>query len=277
MKTAIGLLAVVAALAVRSNAAEKAVTIDEPRTVTVTERSVPLINVCRYQETLVTLPAGEKVMKAFVADTKNWRLESGRDDQASRYLSIKVVEPLTAQTTINVVSDHDVPYTFKLVLNAEHCDSKVSIDADTQLAETIKKTNPWLAPAEAARLKAQVEQARAEALTAAQKAQQQADAYKANYPAQLHFDYRYDAKAAEKLGVRSVFDDGKFTYVKGRFEETPTFYEVKEGKPSLISFDFQNGVYSTARIVNDGYLAVGGNGNGKHQEKLEFHRVQEAN
>ena len=275
MRRVIGLLAGIGTLTVPMNAADKALTIDDPRNIIVSERTVPVINVCPYQETLVILPAGEKVMKAFVADTKNWRVESGRDDQASRYLSIKVAEPLTTQTTINVISDHEVPYTFKLVLNGEHCDSKVSIDADAQIADAIKKTEPWLSPADAARLKTHVEQAKAEALAAAQKAQQQMNAYNASYPAQLHFAYRYDAKAAEKLGVRSVFDDGKFTYVKGKFEETPAFYEVKEGKPSLISFDFHDGLYSTARIVSDGYLAVGGNGNGKHQDKLEFHRVQE--
>lgn len=257
--------------------ADKPVTIDDPRTVTVSERSVVPINVCQFQETLVILPAAENVMKSFVGDTANWKLEAGHDDQPSRYISIKVKEPLSPTTTLNVISDHDSNYTFKLVLNKEHCDSKVSIDPDSQLAQQIKKTEPWVSPAEVARLKAQVEQAQKDAAAAAQKAQTQSDQYRATYPSKLRFDYRFDAKAAEKLGVRSVFHDDKFTYVSGAFEETPTFYELKEGKPSLISFDFANGVYSTGRIVNDGYLAVGGNGNGKHQEKLEFHRVQEAN
>ena len=130
----------------------KTVSIAGPRTVTVSERSVVPIYVCQFQETLLILPATEKVMKAFIADTKNWKLESGRDDQASRYLSIKVGEPLTRETTLNVVSDHEANYTFKLSLNEEHCDSKVSIDADSQLAAEIQKTEPWVSPAEAAKL-----------------------------------------------------------------------------------------------------------------------------
>jgi type IV secretion system protein VirB9 len=261
------------------NAAEqpKAVSIDGPRTVTVSERSVVPISVCQFQETLLILPANERVMKAFIADTKNWKLESGREDQASRYLSIKVGEPLTRETTLNVVSDHEANYTFKLSLNEEHCDSKVSIDADSQLATEIKKTEPWAAPADVARLKQQVEQAQRGAAAAEQKAHSEAEDYRASYPSKLHFDYRWDAKAAARLRVHAIWRDDRFTYIAAAPEETPALYELKEGKPSLISFDFANGVYWTGRIVNDGYLAVGGNGNGKHQEKVEFHRVPEAN
>lgn len=260
-------------------AAEKpaALSIDGPRTVTVGERSVVPIYVCQFQETLLILPQGEKVMKSFVADTANWKLESGRDDQASRYLSLKVREPLTPQTTLNVISDHEANYTFKLILNEQHCDSKVSIDADSQMEASIQKTEPWISPGEAARLKEQVDQAKQAVSAAEQKQQDGIAAYRASYPSKLHFDYRWDLKAADKLGVRSIWHDDRFTYISATPEETPALYELKQGKPSLITFEYANGVYWTGRIVNDGYLAVGGNGNGKHQEKLEFHRTAEAN
>ena len=255
----------------------KTVSIAGPRTVTVGERSVVPIYVCQFQETLLILPATEKVMKAFIADTKNWKLESGRDDQASRYLSIKVGEPLTRETTLNVVSDHEANYTFRLALNDEHCDSKVSIDADSQLAAAIQKTDPWLSPADAAKLKQRIDQATHDAAAAEQKARAQMDAYRASYPSKLRFDYKWDAKPAEKLGVYAIWHDDRFTYISATPEEAPALYELKEGKPSLISFDFANGVYWTGRIVDDGYLAVGGNGKSKHPEKVEFHRVPEAN
>jgi type IV secretion system protein VirB9 len=255
----------------------QSVTIDGPRSVTVGERSVVPVYICPLQETLLILPTNEKVMKSFVADTANWKLESGREDQASRYLSIKVREPLTRETTLNVVSDHEANYTFKLVLNEQHCDSKVSIDADSQLTEVIRKTEPWLSPAEGERLMQQMEQAKQASAETQRKAQAETDAWRASYPSKLHFDYKWDPKAAEKLGVHAIWHDDRFTYISATPEETPALYELKEGKPSLISFVFSNGVYWTGRVVKDGYLAVGGNGNGKHQEKLEFHRVGEGN
>lgn len=134
-----------------------------------------------------------------------------------------------------------------------------------------------MSPAEAARLKQQIEQVEKEALAAEQKAHGEVDAYRAAYPSKLHFDYKWDAKAAEKLGVHAIWHDDRFTYISATPEETPALYELKQGKPSLISFDFANGVYWTGRVVNDGYLAVGGNGNGKRQEKVAFHRMPEEN
>jgi type IV secretion system protein VirB9 len=75
------------------------------------------------------------------------------------------------------------------------------------------------------------------------------------------------------MGIHSIFHDAKFTYVSANPQETPALYEIKDGKPSIIAFDFRDGLYSTARIIDQGYLAVGGNGNGKHQDKLEFKRL----
>ena len=247
--------------------------IDDPRSVTVGERAVVPVYVCEFQDTLLILPDNELVRKSFVADTVNWKLESARDDQASRYISIKVKEPLTKQTTLNVISDHDSSYTFRLVLSSEHCDSKVSIDADSQLATHIRTTKPWASPAEVAAMEQQVAQAKQNAAADKAKADAQVDAFRADYPSKLKFDYRFDPKTAEKMGIREIFHDGKFTYVSANPQETPALYEIKDGKPSLIAFEFKDGLYSTARIIDQGYLAVGGNGNGKRQEKLAFKRV----
>jgi type IV secretory pathway VirB9-like protein len=251
--------------------------IDDPRTVVIGDRSVTPVYVCQFQETLLILPTAEKVMKSFVADTANWRLESGHEDQASRYISIKVREPLSPQTTLNVISDKESNYTFRLILNSEHCDSKVSIEGDSQMTAKASVVQPWVSPAEAARLHREVEEAQAIAKTAKEKSEADTSAYRSQYPGKLRFDYRYDPKSAAKLGVQQIFHDDKFTYIAAHPNETPALFEVKEGKPSLITFDFHDGLYTAGKIVTDGYLAVGGNGNGKHQEKLEFHKTAEVN
>jgi hypothetical protein len=134
-----------------------------------------------------------------------------------------------------------------------------------------------LSPEDADRLKAQVEEARKGVVTAQANVQTKVDEFRSSYPAKLHFDYKYDAKLAEKMGIHSMYTDGKFFFVSASPTETPTLYEIKDGKPSLIAFEFKDGLYSTARVIDQGYLAVGGNGNGKHQEKLPFRRAVEAN
>lgn len=253
------------------------VRIDPPRTVVVGERSITRIHLCPLQITTLVLPERELTRTSSVADTENWKLETTESKQASRYLNIHVKQPLTNETTLNVMTDHDSSYTFILDLTSGSCDSKVFIDADSALAKRIADTRPWLSPDDADRLRAQVEDARKGVATAQANIDSKVDAFRAKYPAKLHFDYKYDAKQAEKMGVHSIYTDGTFLYISANPKETPALYEIKDGKPSLIAFEFKDGLYSTARVVDQGYLAVGGNGNGKHQEKLNFRRETEAN
>ena len=48
--------------------------------------------------------------------------------------------------------------------------------------------------------------------------------------------------------------------------EKPALYEMKDGKPNLISFQVENGVYIAPKILDNGYLAVG-------KKKLNFTRA----
>ena len=46
-------------------------------------------------------------------------------------------------------------------------------------------------------------------------------------------------------------------------------YELKDKKGSLINFQFENGLYTVPKLLENGYVAIG-------KAKVEFHR-QEAN
>jgi hypothetical protein len=131
--------------------------IDNPRSVVVTERSVVRIYVCQLQDTILALPEKELSRSAHVADGDNWIIRTAGGNQASRFLDIKVRMPLTTETTLNVITDHDSTYTFLLVLGSGHCDSKVFIDADEQMAKHIAETRPWASPEEVDRMKAEID------------------------------------------------------------------------------------------------------------------------
>jgi type IV secretion system protein VirB9 len=82
--------------------------------------------------------------------------------------------------------------------------------------------------------------------------------YRASYPERLRFDYHFDRKAARApFGISAIFHDDKFTYIESQAQEKPTIYEIKDGKPDLVNFDFENGTYIIPEIVNRGYLAIG--------------------
>ena len=67
------------------------------------------------------------------------------------------------------------------------------------------------------------------------------------------------------MGLQQIWRDDKFTYLRGQFQETPALYELKDGKGSLINFDFANGLYTVPKTVLVGYLAIG-------KQKVDFHQ-----
>ena len=78
----------------------------------------------------------------------------------------------------------------------------------------------------------------------------------------------WDEKKGKELGLQQIWRDDKFTYLRGQFQETPALYEVKDKKPSLINFDFSNGLYTVPKEVDSGYLAIG-------KQRVDFHRSTE--
>jgi type IV secretory pathway VirB9-like protein len=87
---------------------------------------------------------------------------------------------------------------------------------------------------------------------------EQVNKFRSEYAGKLHFDYQLDPKAArEPFLVNAIYHDDAFTYIKCAAREKPALYEVKDGKPNLINFQVENGVYIVPKIIDSGYLAVG--------------------
>jgi type IV secretory pathway VirB9-like protein len=241
-----------------------------PRTVTVSEADAPpAIRAGLLQSTLIMLPAEEKVANVFAGDTVDWVFDGGH--VASRFISVK---PKVANTStdVHIVSDHGNEYTLQLREVSsdadDHFDSKVFIVPGDKAAKDRLTELPVFVPA-AELEKAKQEAAAAKAAQAAElKAEDtKAETYRSQYPGRLHFDYVWDTKKGNALGIQQIWHDEKFTYLRGHFQETPALYETKDGKGSLINFDFNNGLYTVPKELDNGYLAIG-------KKKVEFHRVE---
>jgi type IV secretory pathway VirB9-like protein len=87
---------------------------------------------------------------------------------------------------------------------------------------------------------------------------EQVNKYKADYQKKLLFDYELDKKAPrEPFLVSMIYHDEAFTYIKCSAPEKPALYEIKDGKPNLINFQVENGVYIAPKVIDDGYLVIG--------------------
>ncbi len=242
-----------------------------PRAVTVSEsQTPPVIRAGLLQSTLIVLPVEEKVANVFAGDTVDWVFDGGH--VASRFISVK---PKTANgsTDIHIVSDHGNEYTLQLreISNDDdpHYDSKVLVEPGDKAGRDRLTQLPVFVPA-AELDKAKLDAAQAQAAQAATlKAEQsKEETYRSQYPGSLHFDYVWDEKKGKELGLQQIWHDDRFTYLRGQFQETPALYEVKDKKPSLINFDFNDGLYTVPKEVDAGYLTIG-------KQKVEFHRTSE--
>jgi type IV secretory pathway VirB9-like protein len=267
-------LVTAAVITVAGNAQTSNLQPGAPRTLVIADAAAPpVIRAGLLQSTLIELPAEEKVATVFGGDTVSWVFDAGH--VASRYISIK---PKIADSTtdLHIVSDHGNEYTIELrEISSDkdnpHFDSKVYLtSSDAKAADNITKPPVFIPAAEAEAKEAQLTKEADEAKKAAEADHKAvaaaAEAFKASYPGTLHFDYTWDQKKGAALGIQQIWRDDKFTYLRGHFQETPALYELKDGKGSLINYDFVNGLYTVPKTVVQGYLSIG-------KQRVDFKQI----
>jgi type IV secretion system protein VirB9 len=67
------------------------------------------------------------------------------------------------------------------------------------------------------------------------------------------------------LDIQSIYHDDKFTYIKTNSPEKFSVYEMKDGKPNLVTYDLREGTYIIPKIMDNGYVELG-------KKRMEFTR-----
>jgi len=262
-----------AASAAHAQPAPKQLEPNAPRTVVVSATAAPpVVRTALLQSTLIVLPPQEKVANVFAGDTVDWVFDGGH--VASRFISIKP-KVAGSETDVHIISDHGNEYTLELEeISGDgdpHFDSKVFLQPGDKAAKEKLMELPVFVPAsELDQAKQQIAAAKGAEAATLKAEQTKEEEYRSQYPGTLRFDFTWDKSKGDAIGLRQIWHDDKFTYLRGEFQETPALYEVKDGKPSLINFDFSNGLYTVPKELDNGYLAIG-------KQKVEFHRTDEGN
>ena len=138
-------------------------------------------------------------------------------------------------------------------------DLKVYVNADPSAPQDKPK---YYSAAQLEELRSELEEAKAAIEAANRRTTEALAAYQQEYPGKLQFVYG-PQRYAKPFLVRSIWNDGQFTYIKSDAAELPALYEVKDGKPSLLNFQVQNGTYIVPKVLDRGYLSLG-------KERFEF-------
>ena len=215
---------------------------------------VPIRAKVKYT-TLIELPAAEKIMEAASGDKDFWIV-----DVVGNFCFVHPAKQGTS-SNLNLITDKGNIYSFTLqdISGASASpDLKVIVEPADRSAIVAASGPPQFVPA------AQLEQSRQQLAALQSHVEQAVDEYKSGYPTRLKFDYAYKANEAP-FDIQSIYHDDRFTYIKTNAPEKFSVYEMKDGKPNLVTYDLREGTYIIPKIMDNGYVELG-------KKKMEFTR-----
>ena len=219
--------------------------------------------------TLIVLPEDEEILDFTTGDKEFWVINGAHN--------LCYVHPAQAgiRSNLNLITAGGHVYSFLLT----EISNQPNAEPDLKLFVELKDGSGsgantglrgYVSAGEAQAYKKELETLRSQAADQVRAAQaqsaEQLDRFRSNYATKLQFDYSLDAKAGrDPFLVSAIYHDDSFTYIKCGAREKPALYEIKDGKPNLISFQFENGSYIAPKIIDSGYLVIG-------KKKLPFAR-----
>lgn len=234
------------------------------------EEIIPVRAKLRFS-TLIVLPDNEEILDFTTGDKEFWIVNGAHN--------LCYIHPAQAgiRSNLNLITARGNVYSFLLTEISREPGAQPDLKLFIQPKESSGSARlaGYVRAAEVEAYRKEVEHVRAQGEEQIQAARAQAtdevNRFRSEYAAKLHFDFVINKKAlAEPFLVSAIYHDDRFTYIRCDAREKPALYEVKDGKPNLINFQLENGVYVAPKILDSGYLAIG-------KKKLTFTRRKAAN
>lgn len=205
--------------------------------------------------TLIVLPKNEQILDFTCGDKEFWVINGSQN-----FAYIKPSKA-GAQTNVNLVTASGNVYSFVLVEVSERPDIppdlKVFVELrDNAMVSAADGPARFISTREIDKIRHDLDAAKSETQAVRQASQSAVDSGISRFISNVRFGYQFEA-GKKPFYVRAMYHDDKFTYIQARPEETPTLYEVKDGRPNLINFEYKNGLYVAEKILDRGFLVIG--------------------
>ena len=220
---------------------------ESARTVKYHSQDIVAIRAKVKYTTLIEVPPSEKIMQAATGDKDFWIV-----DVVGNFCFVHPAKQ-GISSNLNLITDKGNIYSFTLQDvsgSPASPDLKVIIEPADRSAIVAASGPPQFVPV------AQLEQSRQQLAALQSHVEQAVDEYKSSYPTQLKFDYVYKANESP-FDIQSIYHDDKFTYIKTNAPEKFSVYEMKDGKPNLVTYDLREGTYIIPKVMDDGYVQLG--------------------
>ena len=231
------------------------------REVTYNPRTVVPIHAKVRFTTLIVLPEQEEILDFVIGDKGFWVV--------SGIHNLAYVKPakVGVSTNLNLITASGHVYSFLLTEGESEPDLTLYVMPDETVARALGAPPMFYSAVQVDALQREVDAARLEADAARREIDTVRDAaavatedaithFRASYPTELTFGYRFKA-AAKPFFVSAIFHDGRFTYLYAEAAELPALYEIRDEEANLVSFQVEHGVYIVPKVLEQGYLAIG--------------------
>lgn len=228
---------------------------ESARTVQYHSQDIVAIHAKMKFTTLIIVPTTEKIMEAATGDKDFWVVDVVG--------SFCFVHPSKQgiSTNLNLITDKGNIYSFTLQDisgTTQAPDLKVIIEPADRSSIVASSGPSQYVPA------AQVEQLQQQLVSVQSHVGQAVDEYRSGYQLSLKFDYSF--KTNEKpFDIQSIYHDDKFTYIKTTAPEKFSVYDMKDGKPNLLTYELKDGTYVIPIVLDSGYVQLG-------KKKMQFTR-----
>jgi len=215
---------------------------------------VPIHAKLKYT-TLIELPPTEKIMEATVGDKDFWIV-----DVVGNFCFLHPAKAGIA-SNLNLITDRGNIYSFTLQdvsATGQEPDLKVIIHPADRSSIVAANDPPQFVPA------AQLEQSKQQLAALEAHVNEAIDEYRSAYPLSLKFDYTFHANEAP-FDIEAIYHDDKFTYIKTNAPEKFSVYDMRDGKPNLVTYQLENGTYIIPEVMDSGYVELG-------KKRMDFSR-----
>jgi type IV secretory pathway VirB9-like protein len=198
--------------------------------------------------TLIELPKNEQILDFVCGDRDVWVVNGNQN--------LAYVKPAKEgmTTNLNLITASGNIYSFLLVevsgASGFQPDLKVLLQPKEESMIQAAQRAPNFVPA------SELDACKQEVKAQKEEVQRAVDSELAKEIASLDFAYRFHPAKAP-FRVSTVFHDRKFTYIVAQPDETPSLWEVRDGKPNLINFSYKDGIFTAEKVIDKGYLAIG--------------------
>jgi type IV secretion system protein VirB9 len=209
---------------------------------------IPLTTKLRYT-TLILLPEDDEILDVVCGDKDFWVIT------VSQHMAHVKPAKAGAETNLNLVTASGAVYSFLLREGklTGVPDLKVYVTAEPNAKAANRK---YYGAAQYDLLQGELLVAREQVEAERRRADEQIATFKRQFPRTLKFTYApWENK--KPFFVRAIWHDDAFTYIRADAKELPALYELKDGQPTVVNFQVENGIYVVPKVLEHGYLALG--------------------